>query len=333
METHRPRLRRRHAMFEVFVAPQHPSEYPQPLSSESPGGSLPRLSQEPDDTPIEIESSLATGELETSQTCPPYHRRGCDGDSHRVFLPELVHEFVADLRSELLDDMLCGRHSNALKAEIRAFCLVCRDWNLIFTPLLYRVIAFGMYDKKEMALLYGTLSRVQPARRDLVHIISLYFTPETPDENKWMVLLNQLPNLRELRISNLDISHLLPISSHCLKRLSKHCRVRLECRINDVEASLRCLTFFRTTQPEKGELLSDYQSNGSIHAMKLEIGHCEVVQARIQNVPERKMNSYLATLGPLLISIHPTYSSSMAQGEPAGKQSHFLRISLFYREM
>ncbi|KAK7681426.1 hypothetical protein QCA50_015518 [Cerrena zonata] len=176
----------------------------------------------------------------TASGIPSYYRLLSNGNWHQVFLPELVPELVFALAH-------CGgRNSSELKNDkentrytFYSCCLVCHDWNRLFTPLLYERIF--LYNDEKALLLCHTLWKLQPAHRNLVEDICILFD-KISSHSSWTIVLTKLPNLKHVHIIHLDIVYIHPRFSLITKLLLKHCQVSVS--VTDIRPDFKSLRRF-----------------------------------------------------------------------------------------
>ncbi|KAK7689439.1 hypothetical protein QCA50_007231 [Cerrena zonata] len=109
-----------------------------------------------------------------------YLRLLSDGHWQQTFVSDLISEIVTALRYPVEwdptgatswdeYDALYGRRIT--RTTLASCCLVCYEWNQLFTPALYESIAVD-HDKLA-SLLLRTLWYDQPARKELIHTIEV----------------------------------------------------------------------------------------------------------------------------------------------------------------
>lgn len=101
---------------------------------------------------------------------PPYHELLPDGSLRQMFLPELLAEIVSPLHY-MGNDLLVEKCLNQI--TLGSCCLVCREWNKAFTPLLYEEIVLNDDLKfTSTALLRRTIWHDRPDHGSLIKRIT-----------------------------------------------------------------------------------------------------------------------------------------------------------------
>ena len=77
-----------------------------------------------------------------TRLCPVFHKQSRRREVCRIFLPELVPELVPGLyrrRWDLVDEVQGWEEEleRVIRRTLTACCLVCCEWNKLFTPLLH----------------------------------------------------------------------------------------------------------------------------------------------------------------------------------------------------
>ena len=118
---------------------------------------------------------------------------------------------------------------SVIRSTLVACCLVSREWNRIFTPVLYENILLGR--KKSLltrSLLHRTFRHIKPTHKALVRTMTIELAEDGSTANSLSICFS-LPNLHKLII---DIPELDPPSLHSnfaqnLQSLSRCCAVQM----------------------------------------------------------------------------------------------------------
>ena len=110
-----------------------------------------------------------------------------------------------------------------------ACCLVCHEWNRIFTPILYTDIHLG--GKKSLltrSLLHRTFRYTQPSRTSLVKTMSIEPAEDGSTADSLSICFS-LPNLQKLTLEfwNIDLALLHPNFAQSLRSLSRCCTIEM----------------------------------------------------------------------------------------------------------
>ena len=140
--------------------------------------------------------------------------------------PEIVLEVFVHVKHQ---GFFSGDIARARQKMLYSFCLVSHQWNRTFTPLLYVDVTLDDHNagmELPTLLLRRTLWHTQPARKDLIERMQVFSSKKSPS-TLWMVVLSNLPNLRELMIHQFDHSQFHPKLAQHIRSLSKRCTILL----------------------------------------------------------------------------------------------------------
>ena len=156
--------------------------------------------------------------------------------SHPKFLPELIQSMLPGFYERLSRYPGFFEWKNedkpVIQSTIAACCLVSRDWNSIFTPILYGDIFLG--GRKPLctrSLLHRTFRQTQPARKSLVKTMTIAPAEDGSTANLLSICFSfSFPNLRELILDSkkLDFSALHPRFAEHLRSLSRWYTIQIE---------------------------------------------------------------------------------------------------------
>ena len=153
--------------------------------------------------------------------------------SHPMFLPELTQNILPGFyrRLDSSDGTLEWKNEekSVTQSTLAACCLVSREWNRIFTPVLYGGIFLG--GKKPLitrSLLHRTFQHTQPAHKALVKTMTIAPAEDGSTANLLSICFS-LPNLRRLILdfNKIDFSALHPSFAEQLRSLSKWYTVQI----------------------------------------------------------------------------------------------------------
>ena len=153
--------------------------------------------------------------------------------SHPTFLPELTLNI-------LLGFYRCSYHvsgflywkdeeKSVIQSTLAACCLVSREWNRIFTPILYGdIFLAGKKPLLTRSLLHRTLCQTQPTHKTLVKTMTIAPAEDGSTANLLSICFS-LPNLRKLILDfkEFDLSTLNPEFVQQLRSLSTHCTIQM----------------------------------------------------------------------------------------------------------
>ena len=156
---------------------------------------------------------------------------------HPRFLLDIVPNVVPGFFGRMMWKAEGGYHrwveepGSVIRSTLAACCLVCREWNRAFTPILYADIFLG--GKKSLltrSLLHRTFQHTRPTHIALVRTITI----EPAEDGSTANLLStsfifSFPNLHKLilRLWKIDPAALHPNFAQNLRSLSRSCTVQL----------------------------------------------------------------------------------------------------------
>ena len=153
--------------------------------------------------------------------------------SHPMFLPELTQNICPGFY-KCVDHSWSGlcwkdEDKSVIRSTLVACCLVSRDWNRIFTPILYGDIFLG--GKKPLvtrSFLCRTFQHTHPAHKSLVKTMTIAPAEDGSTANLLSICFS-LPNLRKLILDfeKFDLSTLNPNFVQQLRSLSRPCTVQI----------------------------------------------------------------------------------------------------------
>ena len=156
--------------------------------------------------------------------------------SHPRFLPELMQNILPGFYRRI-DKSFSSLHwkdedKSVIQNTLAACCLVSREWNRIFTPILYGDIFFG--GKKPLltrSLLHRTFRQTHPAHKALVKTMTIAPAEDGSTANLLSICFSLgLPNLRKLILDSnkFDFSALHPRFAEQLRSLSRWYTIQIE---------------------------------------------------------------------------------------------------------
>ena len=153
--------------------------------------------------------------------------------SHPKFLPELTQNILPGFYKRADKSYVKFRwkdeEKSVIQSTLAACCLVSREWNRIFTPILYGDIFFG--GKKPLltrSLLHRTLCQTQPTHKTLVKTMTIAPAEDGSTANLLSICFS-MPNLRKLILDfdKFDLSTLNPNFVQQLRSLSTLCTIQM----------------------------------------------------------------------------------------------------------
>ena len=153
--------------------------------------------------------------------------------SHPKFLPELTQNIVPGFYKRA--DNYYGNfrwkdeEKSVIQSTLAACCLVSREWNRIFTPILYGdIFLAGRKPLLTQSLLLGTFRKTQPTRKSLVKTMTIAPAEDGSIANLLSICFS-LPNLHKLILDfkKFDLSTLNPNFVQQLRSLSKLCTIQM----------------------------------------------------------------------------------------------------------
>ena len=180
---------------------------------------------------------LQQSETEFEQWFPQNYAKALI-DSHPKFLPELMPNLIQWLYIPLVKGSSNSANDHTLEPKQRegpctlaACCLVCHEWNNIFTPILYGDISLPLDEDKfliSQSLLHRTLRHTQPAHKALVKTLLMAPAKDGSTSNLLSICFS-MPNLHTLTLNfdKLDPTTLHPNFGYHLRFLSRHCTIQM----------------------------------------------------------------------------------------------------------
>ena len=179
--------------------------------------------------------------------------------SHPKFLPELTQNILPGFYKR--EDNYHGyfrwkdEEKSVIQSTLAACCLVSREWNRIFTPVLYEEIFLGVKNPLlTRSLLHRTFRQTHPAHKALVKTMTIAPAVDGSTANLLSICFS-LPNLRKLILDfkRFDLSTLNPNFVQQLRSLSTLCTIQIQEDGHNVEIggweSLPCyVDFMRRTK-------------------------------------------------------------------------------------
>ena len=141
--------------------------------------------------------------------------------------PELIQSMIPWICER--DSIYYGDGRQLIQRALLACCLVSREWNMIFTPVLYEEIFLGHKNPLlTQSLLHRTLRYTQPAHKALVKTMMMK-PKEDGSSSSILSICFSSPHLRKLILSlnEFDLSALHPNFVQQLRSLSKRCIVQI----------------------------------------------------------------------------------------------------------
>ena len=156
-------------------------------------------------------------------------------DSHPKFLPELIRNMISGIyiymeKKGPNDDYCWEDEKESVKrSALAACCLVSREWNRVFTPILYEDIFLGGGSSlSTRSLLHRTFRYTQPANKALVKTMTITLADDGSTANLLSICFS-VPNLHRLILGfkefNPAILH--PDFAQHLYSLSKRCTIQI----------------------------------------------------------------------------------------------------------
>ena len=165
-------------------------------------------------------------------------RSGWLPENYRTTLNNSLPKFLPELIPNLIPWMYRWR-KGVQAVTITACCLVAREWNIIFTPVLYEDIFLGTNNPGlTQLLLHRTFRRIQPAHKALVRTMTITPAGDGSTANLLSICFS-MRNLRRLILDfkRFNLSTLHPNFAQQLRSLSKYCTILME----DVEVDWESL--------------------------------------------------------------------------------------------
>ena len=163
--------------------------------------------------------------------------------SHPKFLPELTQNilpgFYKRVNNSYRSFLWENEDNSVIQSTLAACCLVSREWNRIFTPLLYGdIFLAGKKPLVTRSLLHCTFQNTQPAHKALVKTMTIAPAEDGSTANLLTICFS-LPNLRKLILDSnkFDPSALHPRFPEQLRSLSRPCTIHMGEDGHDVDIS------------------------------------------------------------------------------------------------
>ena len=191
-------------------------------------------------TPLQLQDGSRTNQESDTGWCTQDYRENLM-KSHPKFLPELIQSvlpgFYRCASKYSISFRWDDEERSVVKSTLVACCLVSREWNRVFTPILYGDIALG--GKKSSvtrSLLRHTFRQTQSRRKALVKTITIAPAEDGSIANLLSICFS-VPNLRKLilDVSKIDLSALHPSFVPQLRSLSKSCAIQIGVDGHNVE--------------------------------------------------------------------------------------------------
>ena len=160
--------------------------------------------------------------------------------SHPKFLPELTRNILPGFYKCRGTFYWKDEKKSIIQSTLAACCLVSREWNRIFTPILYGDIFLG--GKKPLltqSLLHRTFRQTQPTHKTVVKTMTIAPAEDGSTANLLSICFS-LPNLCKLILDfkEFNLSTLHPSVVQQLQSLSEYCTIQmLEDDGGDVDVS------------------------------------------------------------------------------------------------
>ena len=151
------------------------------------------------------------------------------------FLPDLMPNMISGISIRMekpsWSDVyeLKEEKGSIIQSTLAACCLVSREWNKIFTPMLYENIILG--GKKSLltrSLLHRTFQHIKPTHKALVKTMTIELAQDGSTANSLSICFS-LPNLHKLiiNIPEVDPTTLHSNFAQNLQSLSRCCVVQM----------------------------------------------------------------------------------------------------------
>ena len=185
--------------------------------------------------PLQIQDGSRANQESGTEWCTQTYRQDWV-ESHPKFLPELTQNIIPGLFYKRIDTswnffQWSNENRSIIRRTLVSCCLVSREWNRIFTPILYEHIVLG--GRKPFAtrsLLHRTFCHAQPAHKALVKKMTIRPAMYGSTANLLSICFST-PNLHTLILNfdtqNFKLSALHPNFTPQLRSLSKRCNVQL----------------------------------------------------------------------------------------------------------
>ena len=149
--------------------------------------------------------------------------------SHPKVLPELTRNILPGFYKCRGTRYWEDEKKSIIQSTLAACCLVSREWNRIFTPLLYGdIFLAGKKPLLTRSLLHRTFHQTQPTHKALVKTMRVAPAEDGSTANLLSICFS-LPNLRKLILDfkKLNLSTLNPNFVQQLRSLSTRCTIHM----------------------------------------------------------------------------------------------------------
>ena len=157
--------------------------------------------------------------------------------AHPKFLPELIQNMIAGI-SVYIGKKGWSKHYNwkeerasVMQSTLAACCLASREWNIIFTPVLYKnIILGGKNSLLTRSFLHRTFRHIQPTHTTLVKTITIEPAEDGSTANLLSICFSfNFPNLHKLIINlpEMDQASLHSNFAQNLRSLSRCCAIQI----------------------------------------------------------------------------------------------------------
>ena len=153
--------------------------------------------------------------------------------AHPNFLPDLMPNMIAGISMHMKkypwSDGRKEERGSVIQSTFSACCLVSREWNRIFTPILYENIFLG--GKKSAhtrSLLHRTFKHTNPTYKTLVRTITIEPAKDGSTASSLSICFS-FPNLHKVIIDlpDVDLATLHSNFAQNLQSLSRRCAVQM----------------------------------------------------------------------------------------------------------
>ena len=183
--------------------------------------------------PLQLQDGSGTNQESDTGWCTQKYREDLM-KSHPKFLPELTQNILPGIYKRA--DNSHGRFrwkdegKSVIQSTLAACCLVSREWNRIFTPILYGdIFLAGKKPLLTRSLLHRTFRQTQPAHKALVKTMTIAPAEDGSTANLLSICFS-LPNLCKLLLDSkkINFSALHPRFAEQLRSLSKWYTIQIE---------------------------------------------------------------------------------------------------------
>ena len=149
--------------------------------------------------------------------------------SHPKFLPELTRNILPGFYKRGGAIYWEDEEKSIIQSTLVACCLVSREWNRTFTPVLYGdIFLTGKKPLLTRSLLHRTFRQTQPTHKTVVKTMTIAPAEDGSTANLLSICFS-LPNLRKLILdfNKFDLSTLHPNFVQQLRSLSRPCTIQI----------------------------------------------------------------------------------------------------------